>query len=588
MRPNRRPHRSLHLPLAAALLLALPAAAFAATRPAVKVEVRGIRGAQRHNVLSSLSIQKERRDKRLTTGRIQSLHHQAPDEIRQSLEPYGYYQPIIETALTQSGTRWRAVYTVDPGPPIRLTDVQVRISGEGAADPRFQRLVEHFPLRAGDALSHPEYETGKLGIAELGARAGFLDAEFDTNQIQVDLASYTSRIRLHFETGPRYAFGPVTFHQDVLHPGFLDSYVPFRRGETFDAAKLLQLQVALGSSPYFSHVEVEPRREDAKGLEVPIEVTLVPSKPRRYTAGLGFGTDDGPHGRLGTEFRRINRNGHRAEIDLRGARIEQSASAQYMIPWNNPYTDLLTLSAGYADLRPTTSRSQAGRLGAGLTRMLGSWQTAVSLTWQREKFTVGPDSGLVDLLIPETSWMQLSADNRVRPVRGHRLRLLARGATKTVLSDVAFAQGLVEDKVITTVANRNRLLVRAQVGALSASDFRELPPTLRFFAGGAQSVRGFAYNGLGPTDPATGRVIGGRYLLVGSGEYEFRLSRLWGIAAFYDVGNAVMSFRDRIEQGVGLGLRWMSPLGPVRADGAFGVSRPGTPFHVHLSVGPEL
>ena len=172
---------------------------------------------------------------------------------------------------------------------------------------------------------------------------------------------------------------------------------------------------------------------------------------------------------------------------------------------------------------------------------------------------------------------------------GYRVRLNVQGADSSVLSDSSFLQGSIDGKIIRTLGDRNRLIARTQVGYTDTNDFRELPPRFRFFAGGDQSVRGFSYQSLGRKDEA-GNTIGGETLAVGSLEYERRFFTKWGAAVFYDTGNAAQSFSGlgTLARGAGFGLRWRSPIGPIRADIAFALSEPGHPIRFHLNIGPDL
>jgi translocation and assembly module TamA len=131
------------------------------------------------------------------------------------------------------------------------------------------------------------------------------------------------------------------------------------------------------------------------------------------------------------------------------------------------------------------------------------------------------------------------------------------------------------------------VLARVEAGHIFTGQFRQLPPTLRFFAGGDQSVRGFGYETLGSRD-SLNNVIGGSSLIVGSVEAEWRFLPRFAIAVFTDAGNAFTGFPLSLEQGAGLGLRWLSPVGLIRVDGAFAVSRPGAPFRLHVGIGPDL
>lgn len=582
--------KHFRLCLALATLL-LPSALRAEEK--VRIEVDGLDRDLRRNVVATLSLEEARDDDDLDEDRIRRLHAKAPEEIGTALQPFGYYRPGVQSALERQGDTWLARYTVEPGPALKVTRRDVRILGEGADDSGFRELVREFPLAEGETLFHPDYEEGKTALEEYAAENGYLDAAFQASEIRVDLASYTSEVVVHYDTGPRYRFGPVTFNQDFLNPDLLRGYVTWEQGEPLDVDELLEAQNALSDSPYFQRVEVVTRQEQAQGLEVPIEVNLIASRKQRWTAGAGYGTDTGPRGTVGLELRRINRRGHRGQSEARVSEIEKSFSASYQIPGPYPRTDVLTFQVAYADLRPETSRSQSALIGAGLTRARGSWREAFGLNFQREDFEVGLDKGISELLIPQASWNRVKADDRISATSGQRLELKIRGADESLLSNASFLQAQAEGKLITSFADRFRFLGRAQVGYTETDQFRELPPTMRFFAGGDQSVRGFAYQALGPRDEG-GNVIGGETLLTGSVELEYRILEKWrflekwGIAAFYDTGNAMESFSGSLERGAGVGLRWVSPIGPIRADVAWALSEPGRPIRFHLTVGPDL
>ena len=140
-----------------------------------------------------------------------------------------------------------------------------------------------------------------------------------------------------------------------------------------------------------------------------------------------------------------------------------------------------------------------------------------------------------------------------------------------------------------TFFDQHRLLARLQVGALSTEDFSRTPVSMRFFAGGDQSVRGYAYQDIAPKSD-TGRPLGGRYLLVGSTEYQYSLSPSWRLAVFIDAGNVTQEREElnSLKIGRGIGLRWISPVGALRLDLAQGLDELLGGFQLHFSMGPEL
>jgi len=579
-------------------LLAASAAAAAAPRAAaaaesLRVEIDGLKGDLKKNVLASLQIEASRKDKDLDESRIRRLHGQAPDEIERALQPFGYYRVVVQSSLSHDGNTWVARYKVDEGPQLKVGSRDVQLLGEGASDAGFEKVVSAFPLHEGEALLQVAYEAGKKEFDDYAAENGYLDGKWEVSQIQIDLATYTSAIVLHYETGPRYHFGPVRFNQHFLRPALLRGYVRFKQGDPLSAHKLLLLQESLADSTYFQRVEVVPRRDEAEGVEVPIDVNLLPAKPQKWTAGLGYGTDTGPRGTLGLELRHLNALGHRFTSEGKLSLVEKSFRTDYLIPGAYPRTDVLDFTVAYADLHPKTSHSENLLIGPSYSFALGRWRQAIALDYQRETYTVGVDKGISVLVIPQDTWSHVYADDRIYPSRGERYTLIVRGGAKALASDVNFAQASAEAKFVHGFGvNHFRLISRATAGYTWTQDFRHLPPTERFFAGGDQSVRGYAYQGIGAHD-VKGNVIGGPDTLTGSVELEYRLAQYqrlqkFGVAAFYDAGTAGFSFGGGMRQGTGLGVFWISPIGLLRVYVATALSLPGHPLRLHLTIGPDL
>jgi translocation and assembly module TamA len=552
----------------------------------LKVEVEGVRRELERNIRSVLSLEELKKDE-LTEDRIRALHADAPAEIEEALQPFGYYRPVIRSELRQESDQWIARYEVDAGPPIKVASVDLAITGDGGADPRFREIAAGFPVKPGDVLVHPDYEEGKRSLENLAAEEGYLDAVFEKSEVRVDLQRYRADVVVRYDTGPRYRFGEVRFHQHVVDSALLAGYVNFERGEPLDVNKILELQNALSDSPYWSRVEVVTRQDQARGLEVPVDVDLVPSKTMRFAGGLGYGTDTGARASGAWDLRRLNRRGHRGEAEVKGSEIEQSVRLSYLVPGAYPRTDVLSYNAAYQRQETDTSLSETGLIGSQLTRSRGKWRESFSLTYQREDFEVGLDEGISNLLVPGASWERVEADDRIFTTKGYRLRLGVQGAEASLLSDASFLQGQVAAKVIRTLGARHRVIGRAEVGYTATDEFRELPPSFRFFAGGAGSVRGFDFRSLGREDEA-GNVIGGESLLAASVEYELWFLEKWGGAVFYDTGNASRSFGGVLARGAGVGVRWRSPIGPIRADIAWGLSEDSRPLLFHLNIGPDL
>jgi translocation and assembly module TamA len=586
-------HTQVARPLAAALALVatlvLPAAPAAAAR--VRVEIEGPKGELRDNIEATLSIAGAGDT---SPDRIRELHHQATEEIEQALQPFGYYKPRVDGSLTGEGDRFVARYVVDPGPVLRLAGVDLQLTGAGASDPGFRRVVQKLPLRRGDAVVHPSYEAGKQELVDYAAAHGYLDGDFTTHEIRVDLAAYTARVRIAFHTGARYAFGDVTFDEALLDPDLVRGYLPFEPGEPFDLRKLLQLQDALSSTPYFRRVEVLADEEHAVDRRVPVHVSLVPARRERWSLGLGYGADTGARATVGLDLRRVNRRGHRAEAQVSASQIQRRFTGTYLVPKAAARTDFTTLSLGYDDLHSDTEKHRNAIVSAGLDRARGRWREHFDLAVAREDFTVGLDRGTSKLVMPEASLSLLHADDVLYPLQGRKLRFQLRAAHESVLSTATFLQGIAEAKYVQRLLGPVRGLARARLGYTQTQNFHELPSSLRFFAGGDQSVRGYGFQELTPRSK-DGEPTGGDALVEASVELDALLVQLrnfgrFGAAVFYDTGNALerLTLGGKLRAGAGVGIRWLSPVGLVRADVAFALDEPGTPMRFHFSLGPDL
>ena len=553
----------------------------------MRVEIEGLSGEERRNALATMTITSASVEGTASEARVESLHARAPREIALALQPFGYYRPRIESQLTRDRERWTARYRVTPGPRVIVRSVSIELSGDGEEETGFRNAVERFPASEGAALSHVAYEFGKTRLLNVASELGYLDARFDTHELRINLDSYIAEIELAFATGPRYVFGPVFFDQNVVDAEILEALVTFRRGDPFSVVPLLELQSVLSESPYFSRVEVVPRRDSALGLEVPIDVNLVPRRPQRYEVGVGYGTNTGPRGNLQVEFRRLNRSGHRALGELSASIVEKRVSGRYVMPFGTPRPQVLSFAAGFARLTPTTSTSNAAVVSTTLGRSRGRWQETFAITFQLEDFEVGTTSGTSYLLMPSASWSHTRANDRVFPTRGGRVRFELQGAAKGVASNASFARARMSAKLIQPLTPSTRVLLRLDLGGTLTSQLNDLPPSIRFFAGGDQSIRGYAYRSLGPID-SVGNVVGGRVLGISSVELDQQVIHRVFIGGFFDFGNALDNVNWNLEQGAGGGIRWLSPVGLVRVDLAVALTEPGHPLRLHITVGPDL
>lgn len=574
-------------PVLVLFLLLIVGWAGAAEDDKLTVIIEGLDERLRDNVAIHLQINQLVGKPLPSESRLRWLHKQADGDIRRALEPFGYYQPRIDSSLEKTASGWRARYRIQSGPPLRVAKMDVQVLGEGARDPAFQKILHDLPLAPGQILEHSRYERIKDDFQELATERGYFDARLPVHEIRVDLQAYRAEVVLHFDTGQRYRYGQITFHQDALAPEFLRRYLDIHPGDPYLASDLLKLQSDLLNSDYFSRVEVNTQANKAADYTLPVDVDLQPQKSHKYTFGLGYGTDTGPRGRFKLERPWINPWGHHYEVELLASQIKIGLGAKYLIPGKDPRHDSFSLQANVLGEKSDTKDYLTETIGVSQQHKDDHWVRINSLQYQRETFTISGDQQTTGLLIPDLNWTYVLADNRLHTDNGLRVNLELRGSYEPLLSDISFLQGILRGKFIKSLGDVGRLILRGDIGSTWTSDFDRLPTSLRFYAGGDNSVRGYSLDSIGPRD-AEGDVVGGKNLVVGSLEYDHRLFDGWSIAGFVDSGDAFDTSKPDLKTGVGFGVRWQSPVGPVRVDLASGLQYPGDTIRLHLSIGPDL
>ncbi len=523
----------------------------------------------------------------LSVSHIKRAHQLAPREIRDAVQPFGYYSPTINATLKYTENGWLARYDIDLGKPVILRQVDIQVEGEGQNDKPINDVLSEINLIPGERLEHSRYESAKDNLLAAAFSTGYLDARFNQSELRVNTVSRTADIVLILDTGPRFYFGPVTFRQDALEPDFVKRFVPFKRGDPFNSIQLIDLQLVLEDTDYFTEVEVQAVRQQTTVNHIPVEVSAKRNRPRRYTAGAGFGTDTGPRINLGIQFRRVNRYGHQFRSDLRASVIDTSFQSQYQIPIRKVTTDKLTVTASVFDEEIGDIDTNRQLLGIGRSEHWRGFQRQLYLSYQQEDFDIGLGDQDSELLIPGFSLTRQKADDPLFPRRGYGFHADVHGGIDGFVSDTDFIQGTVSIRSVWPLGERARLLVYGEYGATGVDNFSLLPPSQRFFAGGDRSVRGYRYQDLAPVNDDGDR-IGGKYLITSSIELEYLVRGNYGAAIFFDAGNADDDPTPSLKKGVGIGARYRSPIGMVRLDLAHPLDDEKRDVRFHVSIGADL
>ncbi|HSG90272.1 MAG TPA: autotransporter assembly complex family protein [Pseudomonadales bacterium] len=508
-------------------------------------------------------------------------------ELRKRLRARARYAPTFETTLARVDDCWQMQLGVDPGPRtlVRTLDLQVR--GPGADDEALGALFDKPGFAVGDQMRESTYESLKGTIARTAIERGYFDADFEEARIDVYPEEEAADVTLHFVTGTRARFGALDV--EISPQGFDDDIMArmteWEPGAAYDLARLQDLRTRLFEAGYFEEIDVQaqPDRRDADGVPVRATMTLRP----RYelSGGVGYATDLGPRLHAGIENRYLNSRGHQASATTDLSPVIQEQRLTYRLPTWGDGDPWLVFDAGH--VRESSDSVDSRIVSVGARRIHGGpWKLRLAefIDLSREEYNVSTDAETARLLTPGFS-VARSVRYRDRPLEiGWRFDARVRGTAQPI-STTTYLQGEVEFEGAVPLGQAARLIGRVNLGATLSDRLETLPTSVRFFAGGDRSIRGYSLDAVGPRGD-DGLVRGGRHRVVGSLEAEHIVRENWSVAAFVDSGGVFNDdFDDPFFTGVGVGIRWLSPFGSIRIDLAVPLDDPDHSVRLHLGVG---
>lgn len=508
--------------------------------------------------------------------------------LRKASRALGYYDAELRSGGSIVDGCWKLRIKITPGKPTKVISQTIKVIGEGSKDTIFKEILAELPYKKGDDLNHQKYTDFKTKLSEAAESQGYFDAEFEQHNIRVDPTTYQASIALILTTGKRYRYGTVKVDQEILSDSAMKKYLLLKEGEPYSTIDLINQQQLLQRSGYYKLIKVEVLHDQAKDSRIPIHITLSSKKRNSYKFKVGFGSDTG--GRVSAEMNRrwTGAKGKQVKIKAQYAQTLSGVSLQLVSPRENPDDNSLVYNIDWERDSNDDVVSRSVKVGGKFTRKLSNdWIQTASITALLDRTQVeGEDENESKLLLFGIGLEKVKADNLIYPKDGWRLKLELKAAAEVLLSDQNVLQLTGHAKGVKTLGS-GRLITRLGLGSTLVNDVDSLPKSLRFFAGGGSSVRGYAFESLSETNQAN-KDKGSKNLLTLSLEYEHPVTDTWSAAAFVDAGNAFKSWSEpKLKVGVGLGAHWRSPVGPVRIDIGFPEDNFKDPL-LHLSVGSDL
>lgn len=523
----------------------------------------------------------------VSEDQLKLLVKSAPRQARDLLATEGYFSPLVSVELARQQAAWVARLKVEPGEPARVISVDFRVSGAIDSDPhREERIAaarQAFGIEPGRIFRQAHWEAGKERALHSLQRRLYAAAAMAHSRADIDPRTREARLQVAIDSGPPFAFGALEIRGLQRYaPSIVHNLSPIRAGDPYDEEELLKFQRRLLGSGYFASAVVSAGNDPAQAAAAPVYVTLVESAARRLELGAGFSTDRGARFQAGyTDHNALGR-AWRFNSVLKLDRVSQQAAGGLTLPrdekgWRNGFEG----KVNHQDIQGEERLDWS--VAAARTYSIETRESQLALEYLSEKQVL--ESGEEDYrkaLYLSRSWSWSALDDALAPRQGYTLRLAGGAAGQAALSDQNFARLQVKGTYLQPVRGFGTLLVRLELGYVAADSRAGIPSAYLFRTGGDTTVRGYAFESLGVQE--NGAVTGGRYLGVGSVEYIQWIAPRWGLAAFYDAGNATDELSGfRAAAGYGAGVRWSSPVGTLSLDLAYGER--SEQYRVHFNVG---
>ncbi|MGA0609971.1 autotransporter assembly complex protein TamA [Caldimonas sp. KR1-144] len=591
-----------------------PGAEAEATQPAARVRAGGaetveLRGASYRLVVNApnpsrdllarhLDVARFRDQPDLSRSEIARLAAATEAQARSLLETQGYFSPDVEVQRSDAADGEPATITVsvDPGRPARIADVQLEMqgqmldlinAGDARSQRRWQRLQSRWTLQRGARFTQDAWSAAKTALITQLRNNGYATAAYAGTSAQVDATENSVKLLVIVDSGPLFRIGEARVEGLArTPPSAALNVLPFEMGETYSERDLLDWQEAIQKLGLYEGIAVELDPDVERAERAVVTARLREAPMQQASPSIGYSSSTGP--RVGIEYT------HRRPFDkdwifntkIKLGRDERVATADLIsYPREKGYRWLVGARADYLDAGGSITTSQRLRFGRSLDTL--NFDRLNYLEYNQTSVETDNTRTTDRAVSANVEWIRLGVNNATFPTRGLTLNLQTGvGLAHDSDGDNGPFARLYGRAVLYQPLVAGWLgVARVEAGQVIRRDAQGIPDSLLFRTGGDDSVRGYGYQTLGPQ--RDGATVGGAVLAAGSIELMHRLSerwRDWYGAVFVDAGNAANEWGElNPAYGYGFGVRWRSPVGPMRIDLAYGEEAHSV--RLHLSVG---
>ncbi|CRK85582.1 Translocation and assembly module TamA [Candidatus Providencia siddallii] len=514
--------------------------------------------------------------------------------IKEGLKPFGYYEPKIGLSFFKKKISSILTIKVILGRPVILSGIETELQGEVKKDHDYEKIIKNYISKIGDIQNDSDYESFKDKFNNLAIRKGYFDAIMVKSQLGILLNKHASYWCFNFNSGKRYKFGKILYKFSQINEDYLNNIAPFKYGEFYTSDQLVEFYRRLIISDWFSSVSITPLILNARksnSYNLPMEVILTPKSKNFIDLGVGYSTDIGPRIKATWNKPWINSYGQSFISNIKFANREQLIDILYKIPLKtSPLEQFYVVQTGFK--RTSLNDTQANTSTFNVLRnwnFSNGWQYGFNMHWMFSNFTQANITNKTTLIYFGANVNRIRKRGDIMPMWGDSQSYLINYSDDFWKSDVDFFILQTKHVWIRSPSEGHRFILRGNLGLIGTNTFEKIPPDLRFFAGGDGKIRGYGYQKISPEDNQ-GRLIGASKLLIASIEYQYNFTKNWWEAVFIDAGEAVNDINfSKLKSSAGVGVRWASPVGPIKFDFAVPFSKLNhEKIQFYIGLGAEL
>lgn len=545
------------------------------------------------SVSDAMALRKEKSP--ATLGLLRRRVDRDIGQFLKVLKSEGHYSGRVTGDINAKTDPVQVTFQVDPGPAYPLKSVDIQITQEGTATKEKPPNLAELGLTLGQVARGRTILNAEAALLRHFKKRGFAFTQLTDRRVEVNHREKSVAVTYRIDLGQRARFGNTEITGlKSIDEAFLRSTIPWKKGDPFNIQLLEDAQTRLIATGLFSTVRVSQGETLQEEGFLPVNITVTERKHRSISAGISYMTDEGAGANISWEHRNLLGRGERLKLDTAVSGISLSAEGTFLKPQFLRNDQTLRLNLRFADENTdafdSLSISSAILVDRKLTKEI---TVGAGLAHKFSKVEQQGETERFSLLSLPLYVDWDSSGNLLDPSRGGRVILQLAPYHDIEKTDLNFLKNRITATRYLRLLKTPFLVLagRASLGVMNGASLLDIPADERFYAGGGGSIRGYAYQSVGPLDEDDDP-IGGRSVLELSAELRFKLTDRIGMVTFLDGGSAFASIlpdsSEDLQWAAGLGFRYFTPIGPLRLDVGFPLDRRteiDDAFQIYVSIG---